>query len=103
MPVYLIYLVIFFVVPVFILAWLLRETIGRCKRTILWSLLFVYTLGLVWDWLCVRTGVWRYDSGATVGPRVAGLIVEEFVGFYIFGTLLIVGIVLVFLRRAQHV
>jgi lycopene cyclase domain-containing protein len=103
MPVYLIYLLIFFVIPVLVLAWLLREVIGKYQRTIAWSLFFIYTIGFVWDWLCVATGVWRYDSAETLGIWFAGLAVEEFVGFYIFGTLLIVGVVLLFLRKANHV
>lgn len=103
MPVYLIYLLIFFVIPVIGLAWLLRDLIGKYKRTILWSLFFIYTLGLVWDWLCVTTGVWRYDTAPSLGIWLVGLSVEEFVGFYVFGTLLIVGVVLLFLRKAKHV
>ena len=103
MPVYLIYLLVFFVLPVLVLAWPLRDVIGKYKRTIAWSLLFIYTIGFVWDWLCVRTGVWRYDSAETLGIWFVGLTVEEFVGFYVFGTLLIVGVVLLFLRRAKHV
>ena len=103
MPVYLIYLLVFFVVPVLVLAWLLRNTIGTYKRTIAWSLFFIYTVGFVWDWLCVRTGVWRYDSAETLGIWFAGLTVEEFVGFYVFGTLLIVGVALLSLRKADHV
>jgi len=103
MPVYLIYLMIFFVTPVLIMSWMLRATVANYKRTILWSLFFIYTVGFLWDWLCVRTGVWRYDSAETLGIGFAGLTAEEFVGFYIFGTLLIDGVVLLFLRKADHV
>ena len=103
MPVYLIYLLIFFVTPVLVLAWMLRDVIVHYKRTILWSLFFIYTLGFVWDWLCVRTGVWRYDSAKTLGIWLVGLTAEEFIGFYVFGTLLIVGVVLLALRKAEHV
>ena len=103
MPTYLIYLLIFFVLPVLALAWRLRDLIGKVKRTIAWSLFFIYTLGFAWDWLCVRTGVWRYDSADTLGIWFVGLTVEEFVGFYVFGTLLIVGVVLSCLRKANHV
>ena len=103
MPVYLIYLLVFFVVPVLILGWLLRGTIGQYKRTLLWSLFFTYTVGFFWDWLSYQTGVWRYDSAATLGIWLVGLPLEEFVGFYVFGTFLIVGIVLLFLRKSSHV
>ena len=103
MPVYLIYLLVFFVLPVLVLGWQLRDVIGEYKRTIAWSLFFIYTLGFIWDWLCVRTGVWRYDSAPNLGIWLLGLTAEEFVGFYVFGTLLIVAVVLVFLRKADHV
>lgn len=103
MPVYLIYLLIFFVTPVVLLGWVLKTEIRRYKRTVLWSLLFVYTIGLFWDWLSYRTGVWRYDSAETLGIWLDGIPMEEFIGFYVFGTSLIVGVVVFVLKRARHV
>ena len=103
MPVYLIYLLVFFVIPNLVLAWLLRDVIGHYKRTLLWSLFFIYTLGFFWDWVCVETGVWRYDSAPTLEIWLVGLTVEEFVGFYVFGSMLIVGTVLLFLSKEDHV
>ncbi len=103
MPVYLIYLLLFFAPPVLVLGWLLRKEIGDFRRTILWSLLFVYTIGLLWDWLSCRTGVWRYDSAETLGIWLDGLPVEEFLGFYVLGTLLMDGAILLILKRSHHV
>ncbi len=88
MPVYLIYLLVFFAIPVLVLGWWRRDTVQRYRRTLLWCLVFVFTLGGLWDWLSVRTGVWFYDSAPTVGIWLAGLPVEEFIGFYVLGTLL---------------
>lgn len=90
MPVYLIYLLIFFVVPSLVLGLIYKKEILKYKRTILWSLVFVYTVGWFWDWLSYKTGVWRYDSAQTLGIWISGISIEEFIGFYIFGTLLIV-------------
>ncbi len=103
MPVYAIFLLSFFVVPVLVLAWVLRAAIRRYPRTILWSLAFVYVIGLPWDWLSVRTGVWRYDTAPTLGVWFDGLPIEELAGFYVFGTLFVVLAVLAALRRSPRV
>ena len=103
MPVYLIYLLAFFVLPVLPIAWWLRHRWKVVKRTVLWSLLFTFTLGFVWDWLAVASGVWRYDSERTLGVWVWGLPLEEFLGFYLFGTLLLVGVPLLLSERDDNV
>lgn len=103
MPVYLIYLSIFFLPPVLVLGWLLRDRWPHVKRTVLWSLLFTFTFGLVWDWFAVQTGLWRYDSAPTIGIWFYGLPIEEFIGFYVLGTLLIIGVPLVLIERTENV
>ena len=103
MPVYLIYLFVFFVPPVLVLGWLLRERWKRVKRTVFWSFLFIFTIGFRWDWVSVHTGVWRYDSADTVGIWFGGLPIEEFVGFYVFGTLLLIEVPLLLCERKDHV
>ena len=100
---YALFLLVFFVLPVLALGWLLRRDLHRYRRTLLWCLGFVCTLGAAWDWLAVRTGVWRYDSAPTLGVWIDGLPIEEFVGFYIFGTLLIALVALFILRRFGRV
>ncbi|MFC1557014.1 lycopene cyclase domain-containing protein [candidate division KSB1 bacterium] len=103
MYVYLNFLLIFFVVPVIILGFLLRNEIRKYSKTILWCLFFVYTLGLLWDWLSVRTGIWRYDSAPSLGLWIDGLPVEEYIGFYVFGTLFICGTVLNLRKKSTNV
>lgn len=103
MPVYAVFLIVFFVLPTLILGWLLRAELRRYRRTVLWCLAFVYTIGVGWDWLSVRTGVWRYDSAPTLGVWIDGLPVEELVGFYVFGTLFTAGVALLALKRSGHV
>lgn len=99
MPVYLIFLLVFFAVPGALLGWAHRDLVSRCRRPLLWCFAFVFTLGAFWDWLAVRTGVWRYDSAPTLGVWIDGLPVEEFLGFYLLGTFLIGVVCLVALRR----
>lgn len=101
MPVYLIYLIVFFALPVTALALWQRPLLRRYRRTLLWCFAFVYTLGLLWDWLAVRTGVWFYDSAPTLGLWVDGLPVEEFVGFYLLGTMFIFLVVTTIMDRMQ--
>ena len=91
---YLIFLLIFFALPLTILGFLYWKEILKYRRTILWSLLFVYTIGWFWDWLSYKTGVWRYDSAETLGIWISGIPVEEFIGFYLLGTLFIVSVVI---------
>lgn len=103
MPVYALFLVIFFALPALALGWLVRAELRRYRRTMVWCLAFVFTIGAGWDWLSVRTGVWRYDSSATLGVWIDGLPIEEFVGFYVVGTMLIAAVVLLALKISKHV
>jgi lycopene cyclase domain-containing protein len=100
---YLVFLLLFFAVPILPLAWLCWKDLVRYRRTVLWSLVFVCTIGAVWDWLSWKTGVWRYDSGQTLGLWLGGLPIEEFIAFYLLGTLLMVLVSILFLRGGRHV
>ena len=99
MPVYLVLLFGLVVPPAAVVAVAARRPLWRYRRTVLWSLGFVVSAGGAWDWLSWRTGVWRYDSVPTLGIWLSGLPIEEFVGFYFFGTLLIVGTALLAMTR----
>ncbi len=100
---YLVFLLLFFALPALPLALVLRRDLARYRITALWSLFFVCSVGAVWDWLSWKTGVWRYDSGQTLGAWLGGLPAEEFIGFYLLGTLLIVLVSLLCLRGGRHV
>ena len=100
---YFAFLALVLAIPLLPLVWLSRKSLVRYRRTVYWSLAFVCTAGALWDLLSWRTGVWRYDSGRTLGPWLAGLPAEEFIGFYLLGTLLIVCVSLLFLSRRRHV
>ena len=102
MYIYLTYLSIFFAVPCLLLGWFFRHELKKYRRTVLWCFAFVFVLGGMWDWLAVRTGLWRYDSARTLGLWLAGLPVEELVGFYLLGTFLVVITSLAFLSRESQ-
>lgn len=103
MPVYLIFLLIFFAIPVLILGWLGRNELIKYKRTLLWCLVFVYSFGFIWDWLSVKTWVWRYDSSETIGIWLDAVPIEEFIGFYILGTLFIAFVIVLVRRQFNRV
>lgn len=105
MPQYLLFQLIFFAFPLSIVLFVTKGRIFRYKRTLFWIFVVVYTAGLFWDWLSVRTGVWTYDVGNTLGVWIWGLPVEEFLGFYTVGILLIVAVIDMFCgrKRGAHV
>lgn len=100
---YLAFLLLFFALPLVPLVWLTRRRLAGCRRTLFWSLAFVVAMGGPWDWLSWKTGVWRYDSGPTLGLWFQGLPVEECVGFYLLGTLLIATVTLALSRGGSRV
>lgn len=100
---YLVFLFLFFAVPGLPLACLGRRELVKYRTTVLWALSFICTIGAVWDWLSWKTGVWRYDSGRTLGLWLGGLPVEEFIGFYLLGTLFIALVSILLLRGGRHV
>lgn len=102
MSFYATFLILFFGLPLFVII-LVRRDIFRYRRTFFWSLAAVYTIGFFWDWLSVKTGVWRYDSAPTFGIWLDGIPLEEFLGFYTLGTLFIVSTILVILKHFRHV
>lgn len=99
MPVYLAFLLGLVALPAVVIAVAARRSLWQHRRTFAWSLAFVVTAGGAWDWLSWRTGVWRYDTAPTLGIWLSGLPIEEFLGFYVFGTLLIVCTALLALER----
>jgi lycopene cyclase domain-containing protein len=100
---YLVFLLIFFGAPTLLLTWSMRREIVRRRRTALWLLVFVFTVGWFWDWLAWRTGLWRYDTAPTLGWWISGLPVEELFGFYVLSTAFMFLVVLAVLRRTRHV
>ncbi len=70
MPVYLLFLLAFFVLPVLLLGWTLRRNLGRYRRTIGWSLAFVFTIGACGVRKVERPEAWALRSSVATlaGP-----------------------------------
>ena len=63
MPVYLVFLAIFFWLPLVALWVTHRELLWRYRRTLALVLVPTFLLGVPWDILSVVTGLWWYDTG----------------------------------------
>lgn len=84
---YLTFLTIAFLMPACLLALVWRKTLLRYKKTYLWCVVFVYTIGWFWDWFSYKTGLWQYNAERMkLVIWVDGIPADEFVGFYIFGS-----------------
>lgn len=95
---YALFLSLFFLLPAALAGLFVRRAIRAIPRTLLSVFTLVLFVGGFWDWLAVRSGLWRYAGNQTIGLWLAGLPLEEFLGFYILGPLLIVVVTLVCLR-----
>lgn len=82
MPVYLVFLTIFFMIPTSILWFFFWPTLVRYPATLLLTVIATFLFGVPWDTLSVMTGLWRYDSSPTLGiwfgPPAGGLPLEEY-------------------------
>ena len=78
MPVYLVFLVLFFVAPLAFFWFFSWQTLLRYKRTFLLTTLTTLLFGVPWDTLSVVSGLWRYDSSPTLGIWFGPLPLEEY-------------------------
>ena len=62
---YLTFLALFFLLPLLPLSWFCRRELARHRRTVLWSIFFVYLLGGPWAKLAGSTGLEPAASGVT--------------------------------------
>ncbi|MDP3093568.1 MAG: lycopene cyclase domain-containing protein [bacterium] len=88
MPVYLKFLLIFFLFPT-VLFWLkFFPFLRKYKKTFLLTVFFAFIFGVPWDMLSVKTGLWWYDAAPTLGvwfgPSGSGLPLEEYLFILIF-------------------
>jgi lycopene cyclase domain-containing protein len=88
MYLYLLLLVIFVVIPNIILLYLNRKNFTA--KVLLFSLGVLFLIGVVWDQISVRLGIWSFSSDKIVG-LVVGLPVEEYL-FFVFVPLLAINI-----------
>ncbi len=63
MPVYLLFLSLFFGVPLVILWTTHRAVLWRYRKTVALVVLPTFVFGVPWDILSVATGLWWYNTG----------------------------------------
>lgn len=96
--VYLDFLILFFAVPVIFLLIVVWRDMLRIKKTLCAMMICTAAFGPACDFLAIRTGLWRYDTGyPALGIEIAAIPLEEFL-FYVLFSLLVAG-VWCFMRR----
>ena len=81
---YILLMLVFAVIPSLILLYLLRDRINFRNLTITLFILFV--IGVIWDQLSVRLGIWSFSQEKIIG-NLFGIPLEEYI-FIIFVPLL---------------
>jgi lycopene cyclase domain-containing protein len=104
MPIYLVFLTLFFWIPLVVLWATHRALLWRYRKTIALVVLPTFVFGVPWDILSVVTGLWWYDTGA---PRLniwltPWLPLEEYL-FTLTYPIWLASIILVLRARLQRV
>ena len=77
---------VFAVIPSLVLLYLLRKSINF--RNLFISVIILFIIGVVWDQISVRMGIWSFSQDKTVG-NLFGMPIEEYI-FMIFVPLLVI-------------
>lgn len=77
---------IFAIIPSLILLYLLRDRINFKNLAI--SLFILFVLGVIWDQISVRLGLWSFSDDKIIG-NLFGIPIEEYI-FIIFVPLLVI-------------
>ena len=77
---------IFAVIPSLILLYILRNRINLKNLGI--SLFILFIIGVLWDQLSVRLGIWSFSDEKVIG-NLFGIPIEEYI-FFIFVPLLVI-------------
>jgi lycopene cyclase domain-containing protein len=85
---YIFLMTIFSVIPSLVLLYIFRAKIKY--KNLLISLFVLFILGIVWDQISVRMGIWQFSSDKTIG-NIFGIPLEEYL-FMIFVPLLVITI-----------
>ena len=79
-------MIVFAVVPSLVLLYILRDIINFKNLGI--SLLILFIVGVIWDQISVRMGIWSFSQDMIVG-NLFGIPIEEYI-FIIFVPLLVI-------------
>ena len=77
---------IFAIIPSLILLYVVRDRINFKNLAI--SLFILFIIGIVWDQISVRLGIWSFSDGKIIG-NLFGVPIEEYI-FIIFVPLLVI-------------
>ncbi|MDH7507401.1 MAG: lycopene cyclase domain-containing protein [Candidatus Thermoplasmatota archaeon] len=83
---YLILISFFAVIPSITLLFILKDRINLKNLVI--SLIVLFIIGLIWDQISVRLGIWSFSDEKIIG-NLFGIPVEEYI-FFIFVPLLVI-------------
>ena len=83
---YLLLMTIFAIIPSIILLYFLRDKINFKKLGI--SLFVLFIIGVIWDQISVRLGIWSFSNDKVIG-NLFGIPIEEYI-FFIFVPLLVI-------------
>jgi len=79
---------IFAVIPSLILLYILRNRINLKNLVI--SLFILFIIGVIWDQISVRMGIWSFSEEKIIG-NLFGIPIEEYI-FFIFVPLLVISV-----------
>ena len=79
-------MIVFAVVPSLVLLYILRDRINFKNLGI--SLLILFIIGVIWDQISIRMGIWSFSQDKIVG-NLFGIPIEEYI-FMVFVPLLII-------------
>ena len=73
-------MLVFAIIPSLILLYLLRDRIN--KKNLVITLFFLFIVGVIWDQISVRMGIWSFSDNKIIG-NIFGIPIEEYI-FIIF-------------------
>jgi len=82
---YILLMTVFAIIPSLILLYLIRKSINF--KNLLISVIILFIIGVIWDQISVRMGIWSFSQDKTIG-NLFGMPVEEYI-FMIFVPLLV--------------
>jgi len=83
---YIVLMTIFAVIPSLTLLYILRNKLNLKNLGI--SLLILFIIGVIWDQLSVRLGIWSFSDEKVIG-NLFGIPIEEYI-FFVFVPLLVI-------------
>ena len=81
-------MLLFAMIPSIVLIYLLRDKINF--KNLIISLFILFIIGVIWDQISVRTGIWSFSEDKIIG-NIFGIPIEEYL-FIIFVPLLTISV-----------